>query len=87
MNCIDTPAREDVTAGTVGDDVLTVHELVTAGEGLGAKCGAGGLDTQAVEWLRAVNCPACLEAECRSKPGLGGWPSTALTRGPAGSTE
>ncbi|MGG2458346.1 hypothetical protein ACO0M4_00690 [Streptomyces sp. RGM 3693] len=48
-------------AGTVGDDVITVHEIVQVGEALRTKCGDGGPDDEVEEWLRAVNCPACLE--------------------------
>ncbi|MGW1837727.1 hypothetical protein [Streptomyces sp. NPDC002067] len=44
-------------AGTVGEDVLRVHEL-TDGADPRPKCGAGKGET-VDEWLRAVNCPDC----------------------------
>ncbi|MFI6344717.1 hypothetical protein [Streptomyces sp. NPDC050560] len=52
-------------AGTVGDDVLTVHALEAeldrhGGLVLRPKCGAGGPGELVTEWLRAVNCPDCL---------------------------
>ncbi|WEB40776.1 hypothetical protein MOV08_16815 [Streptomyces yunnanensis] len=47
-------------AGTVGNDVITVHELVWAGEDQRPKCGDGGPDDEVVEWLRPVNCIDCL---------------------------
>ncbi|WP_185994012.1 hypothetical protein [Streptomyces benahoarensis] len=44
-------------AGTVGADVMRVHELVGTND-LRPKCGAGK-DEPVDEWLRAVNCPDC----------------------------
>ncbi|MFD9812499.1 hypothetical protein [Streptomyces sp. NPDC059080] len=44
-------------AGTVGDDVLRVHELIGADDPR-PQCGAGK-DEPVDEWRRAVNCPDC----------------------------
>ncbi|KIZ17305.1 hypothetical protein [Streptomyces natalensis] len=63
MNGTRIREQEDVVAGTVGDDVMTVHELLQVGETLRPKCGAGKSKDQAVQWLRVVNCPACLAGE------------------------
>ncbi|MEK2474153.1 hypothetical protein [Streptomyces noursei] len=46
--------------GTVGRDVLTVHELIWVGDALRPRCGDAGLEDEAVEWRRSVNCPECL---------------------------
>ncbi|MGW1837659.1 hypothetical protein [Streptomyces sp. NPDC002067] len=48
-----TPTR----SGTVGEDVLRVHEL-TGADDPRPKCGAGKGEP-VDEWLRAVNCPDC----------------------------
>lgn len=55
-------------AGTVGDDVLRVHEL-TGTDNPRALCGAGDGE-RITEWLRAVNCPDCLtpRSPFRSSP-------------------
>ncbi|WP_330174098.1 hypothetical protein OG875_11300 [Streptomyces sp. NBC_01498] len=54
----------DIVAGTVGDDVRTVHKLrVLDLHTRRAVCGAGDPDGVTDEWLRAVNCPACLDAD------------------------
>ncbi|MFG2170577.1 hypothetical protein ACGFMO_04175 [Streptomyces niveus] len=51
----------DIVAGTVGDDVRTVHRLrVLDPHTRHAVCGAGDPDEVTDEWLRAVNCRACL---------------------------
>ncbi|MFC8825136.1 hypothetical protein ACFT9I_07225 [Streptomyces sp. NPDC057137] len=51
----------DTVAGTVGDDVRTVHRLRVLDEHKRqAACGAGDPDGVTDVWLRAVNCPACL---------------------------
>ncbi|MGW2633787.1 hypothetical protein ACWC2K_31270 [Streptomyces chattanoogensis] len=65
MNGARNRGQEDVVAGTVGHDVTTVHELTREGESetLRPKCGAGKPKDRAVQWLRAVNCPACLAGE------------------------
>ncbi|WP_327236347.1 hypothetical protein OG349_22670 [Streptomyces sp. NBC_01317] len=52
-------------AGTVGDDLLTVHEfkVVTDGDDhttLEPVCPVANVDP--TQWLRAVNCPHCLAA-------------------------
>ncbi|MFD7069846.1 hypothetical protein ACFV97_21745 [Streptomyces sp. NPDC059913] len=53
-------------AGTVGNDVLTVHTLITEYDSEGAPylrtdCGAGADEPERpTEWLRRVNCPDCL---------------------------
>ncbi|QKW51508.1 hypothetical protein [Streptomyces buecherae] len=60
---VDDAAR--IVAGTVGDDVLTVHRLRVLDESTGdrrALCGAGGPQSETDEWSRAVNCPDCLAA-------------------------
>ncbi|WP_399090481.1 hypothetical protein ACGH2B_18265 [Streptomyces sp. BBFR2] len=44
-------------AGTVGEDVLRVHEL-TGTDDPRPKCGAGAGEP-VDEWLRAINCPNC----------------------------
>lgn len=51
-------------AGTVGEDVLTVHKLITKTDADGepylqTKCEAGRGRTP-TEWLRQVNCRECL---------------------------
>ncbi|WEB42483.1 hypothetical protein MOV08_26685 [Streptomyces yunnanensis] len=51
---------DDHMAGTVGDDVITVHEFVWVGEVQRARYGEGGQGDEAVEWLRPVNCPDCI---------------------------
>lgn len=43
----------DSVAGTVGEDVLTVHEIRDGKP----KCGVPG---DVTEWCRRVNCPDCL---------------------------
>ncbi|MFE4608586.1 hypothetical protein ACFRK5_09530 [Streptomyces niveus] len=51
-------------AGTVGDEVLTVHKLrVLDNHTRRAVCGAGDPDGVTEVWLRAVNCPACLATD------------------------
>ncbi|MGW1835823.1 hypothetical protein [Streptomyces sp. NPDC002067] len=50
-------AETATRAGTVGDDVLRVHELTDTDEPR-PKCGAGEGE-RVTEWLRAVNCPDC----------------------------
>ncbi|MEU3714413.1 hypothetical protein [Streptomyces catenulae] len=45
-------------AGTVSNDVMTVHELTDDADPR-PKCGAGDGE-RVTEWLRAVNCPDCL---------------------------
>ncbi|MFD9815409.1 hypothetical protein [Streptomyces sp. NPDC059080] len=54
----DQPTHEDTPlSGTVGENVLHVHELIGT-DNPRPKCGAG--EGQTVdEWLRAVNCPDC----------------------------
>lgn len=58
----------DWVAGTVGEDVMTVHKLTgpytdyrRANE-LKSVCGAGRDSDQKTVWMRAVNCPDCLAA-------------------------
>ncbi|MER6052301.1 hypothetical protein ABT168_33495 [Streptomyces sp. NPDC001793] len=53
-------APDNHMAGTVGNDVITVHELLRVGEAPRPKCGDGGPDDEVIEWLRPVNCRACL---------------------------
>ncbi|MFI5757629.1 hypothetical protein [Streptomyces sp. NPDC051569] len=51
-------------AGTVGDEVLTVHKLrVLDNHPRKAVCGAGHPGGVTEVWLRAVNCPACLATD------------------------
>ncbi|MFI6350505.1 hypothetical protein [Streptomyces sp. NPDC050560] len=50
--------------GTVGEDVMTVHELRWRRDRHGAlflwpKCGAGRRGELVTEWLRPVNCADC----------------------------
>ncbi|MFJ6743663.1 hypothetical protein ACIQOU_32930 [Streptomyces sp. NPDC091279] len=57
--------RTATDAGTIGADVLTVHRLITLHNGYGApyrwpRCGAGNQGDLVTEWLRRINCPACL---------------------------
>ncbi|WP_405398479.1 hypothetical protein [Streptomyces microflavus] len=55
-----------IVAGTVGENVLTVHKLRVLDERAGkrrAVCGAGTPKDETDEWARAVNCPACLGIE------------------------
>ncbi|MFF2812276.1 hypothetical protein ACFVT2_34905 [Streptomyces sp. NPDC058000] len=52
-----------VMAGTVGDDVITVHELIWADGTQRPKCGDGTPEDQVEEWIRRVNCPYCLNDE------------------------
>lgn len=53
----------DTVAGTVGDDVRTVHRLRVLDEHKRqALCGAGDPGGVTDVWLRAVNCAACLAA-------------------------
>ncbi|MEU6285705.1 hypothetical protein [Streptomyces sp. NPDC047028] len=51
-------------AGTVGNDLHTVHKLTTVYRDerprLVAACPDGRNKGTATEWLRSVNCPACL---------------------------
>ncbi|MFD3487855.1 hypothetical protein [Streptomyces sp. NPDC058665] len=55
---------QETVAGTVGDDVRTVHRLRVIGEDKHqAVCGATDPSGVTDEWLRAVNCPACLTAD------------------------
>ncbi|MDN3259576.1 hypothetical protein QWJ26_07060 [Streptomyces sp. CSDS2] len=54
-----------IVAGTVGEDVLTVHKLRVLDERAGVRrpvCGAGKPGDETDEWSRAVNCRPCLEA-------------------------
>ncbi|MET9553274.1 hypothetical protein [Streptomyces sp. NPDC006645] len=54
-------STHEIVAGTVGDDVRTVHKLrVLEQHSRRAVCGAGDPDGVTDVWLRAVNCPACL---------------------------
>lgn len=54
----------ETVAGTVGDDVLTVHGLrVLDAHTRRAVCGAGDPEGVTDVWLRAVNCPACLTTD------------------------
>ncbi|MEW1654873.1 hypothetical protein [Streptomyces sp. NPDC093707] len=52
-----------VMAGTVGVDVMTVHELVWVAEKQRPKCGDGDPEGRVEEWIRRVNCPYCLADE------------------------
>ncbi|MEV8101778.1 hypothetical protein [Streptomyces sp. NPDC088135] len=55
-----------IVAGTVGEKVLTVHKLRVLDERAGerrAVCGAGQPTDETDEWLRPVNCRACLDIE------------------------
>ncbi|MFE9293999.1 hypothetical protein [Streptomyces niveus] len=53
-----------IVAGTVGDEVLTVHKMrVLDNHNRRAVCGAGDPDGVTEVWLRAVNCPACLATD------------------------
>ncbi|MGY9067407.1 hypothetical protein [Streptomyces sp. CAS3] len=52
-------------AGTAGEDVLTVHELITKTDTDGepylqTKCESGRGRGTPTEWLRQVNCRECL---------------------------
>ncbi|MER5629614.1 hypothetical protein [Streptomyces nitrosporeus] len=52
-------------AGTVGDDMLTVHKLITEYDDGGepyllTACETGRKGGKPTEWLRPVNCPPCL---------------------------
>ncbi|WP_019063018.1 hypothetical protein [Streptomyces prunicolor] len=52
-----------IVAGTVGDDVLTVHKLRVLDESAGSRravCDAGKPGDVTDEWARTVNCPECL---------------------------
>ncbi|MEU3450382.1 hypothetical protein AB0H29_24615 [Streptomyces thermolilacinus] len=54
-----------IVAGTVGEDVLTVHDLRVLDERAEerrAVCGAGKPEDETDEWARVVNCRACLAA-------------------------
>jgi hypothetical protein len=57
----------DVRAGTVGEDVLTVHALEVRQDDdrepyVRPLCDAGEVGDEPCEWLRRVNCAACLRA-------------------------
>ncbi|AIA00584.1 hypothetical protein [Streptomyces noursei] len=52
-----------VMSGTVGDDVMTVHEPVWASGAQRPKCGDGASEDRAEERFRRVNCPYCLANE------------------------
>ncbi|AIA00668.1 hypothetical protein DC74_140 [Streptomyces noursei] len=52
-----------VMSGTVGDDVMTVHELVWVAGEQRPKCGDGAPKDRVEEWFRRVNCPYCLNDE------------------------
>ncbi|MFD9813952.1 hypothetical protein [Streptomyces sp. NPDC059080] len=55
------PAKEMAArAGTVGKDVVAVHELVPVDGNLRPKCGAGEEENEIYEWMRAVNCADCM---------------------------
>ncbi|MFD3481747.1 hypothetical protein [Streptomyces sp. NPDC058665] len=55
---------QETVAGTVGDDVRTVHRLRVIGEHKRqAVCGASDPGGVTDVWLRAVNCPACLTTD------------------------
>ncbi|MFE9660292.1 hypothetical protein [Streptomyces sp. NPDC005955] len=61
-----TTKKPASSAGTVGDDILTVHALVKRHQpDLASRywpaCGAGKDDDRVFEWLRRVNCPDCLD--------------------------
>ncbi|WP_329387056.1 hypothetical protein [Streptomyces sp. NBC_01716] len=63
MNAKADKAQETV-AGTVGDDVRTVHRLRVVDRHVRrAVCGAGDPSGVTDVWLRAVNCPACLTTD------------------------
>ncbi|MEN8655330.1 hypothetical protein ABCR94_33305 [Streptomyces sp. 21So2-11] len=55
-------------AGTVGEDVMTVHKLTgplsdpQRAKELKSACGAGKASDAKDMWARAVNCPRCLSA-------------------------
>ncbi|MCZ0974978.1 hypothetical protein O1L55_34490 [Streptomyces albulus] len=49
-----------VMSGTVGDDVMTVHELVWVPGKQRPKCGDGAPKDRGEEWFRRVNCPYSL---------------------------
>ncbi|QIQ04528.1 hypothetical protein [Streptomyces liangshanensis] len=58
-----TDAQTQYVAGTVGDDVLTVHKLKATPNARGAAtlepvCPVPGAEP--TQWLRAVNCADCL---------------------------
>ncbi|WP_405676085.1 hypothetical protein OG292_14265 [Streptomyces sp. NBC_01511] len=58
-----TNSAPEFVAGTVGDDVRTVHRLRVLDEhARRAVCGAGEPGGVTDVWLRAVNRPACLAA-------------------------
>ncbi|MDJ0461981.1 hypothetical protein [Streptomyces sp. H27-C3] len=67
-----TKTRPDETtdwaAGTVGEDVMTVHKLRgplnddRRTKELKSVCGAGKARDEKTVWARAVNCPRCLSA-------------------------
>lgn len=56
------------TSGTVGDDVMTVHKVRTRHDEHGAVflwpvCGAAKKGNEVTEWIREVNCPACVSMD------------------------
>lgn len=61
-------AMTEWAAGTVGEDVLTVHKLTgplrdeRRSKELKSVCGAGKASDEKDVWARAVNCPRCLVA-------------------------
>ncbi|MEU5714338.1 hypothetical protein AB0G71_00845 [Streptomyces sp. NPDC020403] len=65
-----TKARPEETsvwaAGTVGEDVMTVHKLTgpfddpERSREVKSVCGAGEAGDEKDVWARAVNCPGCL---------------------------
>ncbi|MFD8935881.1 hypothetical protein ACFV0R_11560 [Streptomyces sp. NPDC059578] len=76
----------DVRAGTVGEDVLTVHALEVRQEDDRAPyarplCDAGQDGAETCEWLRRVNCEACLRAITAPK-GLAAPADLAVPKGP-----
>ncbi|MFE4592621.1 hypothetical protein [Streptomyces laurentii] len=66
-----TRIKGTLQAGTVGEDVLTVHRLTDATRTATALagpcrrpvCGAGRADEEVTEWLRRINCRACLTGD------------------------
>lgn len=66
-NLIGYSAEAKALSGTVGESVLTVHKVHTQHDQHGDPfvwpiCGADKKGDPVTEWLRAVNCAACLSA-------------------------
>ncbi|MFE6031598.1 hypothetical protein [Streptomyces niveus] len=62
-------AVEKIVAGTVGEDVMTIHKLAVIDEYTRrAVCGAQHPSGVTDIWRRAVNCRECLAIESDSRP-------------------